>query len=371
MMSRLSCLLFILILFGCSGKQVKEAVNGMQDLPNVLLKTEIDLIFEKVKTFPNGTQVSMGLVDGENIHFVDVKRLNDTIRFVENTNKVFEIGSITKVFTATLLAGLVLEGEVALTDNIQDYLNIELNENQRIELKQLANHTSGLPRLPSNLIPLLVGKANPYKKYDEEKLKDYLASKMELQQEPGTTYQYSNLGAGLLGFVLSKMAASSYEDLLQERIFKRYNMNHSTTHKQKIGQDIVKGLTPNGKIASHWDFDALAGAGAVFSSVEDLAQFALAQFDEENKELALTRKPTFLKDENLSIGLGWHISKEDDGELIWHNGGTGGYSSCMALDVEHKKGVILLSNVSAYHKKMNHITQLCFQLARNLKSKSI
>lgn len=103
------------------------------------------------------------------------------------------------------------------------------------------------------------------------------------------------------------------------------------------------------------------------SNTEDLSKFALAQFDKNNTKLILTQKPTFKVNENMSVGLGWHILKtENEGELIWHNGGTGGYTSSMALDIDKQNGVIILSNVSAYHKKMTNIDKLCFELIETL-----
>ena len=131
----------------------------------------------------------------------------------------------------------------------------------------------------------------------------------------------------------------------------------------KVKTKLVKGLKPNGKTTSNWDFDVLAGGGAIFSTVEDLSKFALAQFDNSNNELALTQKPTFKVNDNMSIGLGWHILKrKNGGELIWHSGGTGGYTSSMALDLENKNGIMILSNVSAFNKNMGNIDQLCLSL---------
>ena len=111
----------------------------------------------------------------------------------------------------------------------------------------------------------------------------------------------------------------------------------------------------------------LAGAGAILSTVEDLSKFALAQFDKENNELILTQEPTFKVNDNMQIGLGWHILKGETGrELIWHNGGTGGYTSSMGLDIENKNGIIILSNVSAFNEKMGNIDQLLFELIETL-----
>lgn len=362
--------LFGLVLSSCSNGQTSIAENGIETLTNEIDKEQSVLIFDNTKSFPNNTQLSIALIKNGKIGFIGAKRINDTIRLVENYNSIFEIGSITKVFTATLLSTFVTEKKLKLDDNIQDYFEFKINIDKKITLKELANHTSGLPRLPSNLNLLFVDQNNPYKDYDKEKLTEYLTSKIKVNQEPGTKYQYSNLGAGILGFELASIFNSSYENLLQNKIFKKYKMKNSTSKRENIKSGLVKGLNPIGEITKNWDFDVLAGGGSIFSTVEDLSKFALAQFDDRNSELTLTQKSTFKANDNMSIGLGWHILKRTNGSrLIWHNGGTGGYTSSMALDLENNNGVIILSNVSAFNKKMGNIDQLCFGLIRTLNGK--
>ena len=111
----------------------------------------------------------------------------------------------------------------------------------------------------------------------------------------------------------------------------------------------------------------MAGAGAIFSTVEDLSQFAISQFDNSNKELKLTRKKTFEVNENMDIGLGWHILKSQSKNFWhWHNGGTGGYSSSMVIDENTKNGIIILSNISAFNPNMGNIDKLCFALMKTI-----
>src|SRR5208283_4407870 len=113
---------------------------------------------------------------------------------------VFEIGSITKVFTALLLADMAQRGEVALTDPVSKYLpkgvKMPGRNGHAIMLQDLATHTSGLPRLPSNMKPKDF--MNPYADYTPELLYQFLSS-YELPRDPGSKWEYSNLGAGLLG----------------------------------------------------------------------------------------------------------------------------------------------------------------------------
>lgn len=228
---------------------------------------------------------------------------------------------------------------------LNKYYNFPFSENINVPFESLANHTSGLCQYPSNLDivnslmhNLEVGISNPYQQYDEKKIDSYLKSELELQNEPYNKYAYSNFGFGLLGYTLEKVENTSYERLLQNKIFNKYGMLNSCTNINQVGTGLVKGLDNEGNETVNWKWNTstLLGAGSILSTVSDLAKFALAQFNTNNKELTMTRTPTFTINEKIKVGLGWHIiTTENDKELYWHNGGTGGYSSSMLLDIEN------------------------------------
>lgn len=351
------------VLLSCSKKLATVNKSEGDRLTYPVDERQSKLLSNRIKSFPNSTELSVGLIKNGEVHFVGLTRKHDSIQFTENHKSAFEIGSLTKVFTATLLASLITEEKLKLEDHIQDFLDFRWNTNEPITFEQLANHTSGLPRLPSNFAVSAAHQSNPFQHYDEPKLIEYLRSEVSQIHEPGTKYEYSNLGSGLLGFQLARFAGLSYESLLQERIFHRYDMKNSTSDIATLEAKLVNGLNPAGDVTPNWGFEVLAGAGAIVSTVEDLSRFALAQFVDTNSELLLTQRPTFKVDNKMSIGLGWHILKRKKGvELIWHNGATGGYRSSMALDLKRKNGVIILSNVSAFHKHAQKIDQLCFKL---------
>ncbi len=325
-----------------------------------------DLIFTQTKDFSNHTQLSIAVIQNNRTNYYGIVKENDSVKPADNQGKVFEAGSITKVFTSTVLASLVQEGTIGLNDSINPYYPFPFKEHRNITFLTLANHTSGLPRLPGNLD--LSEASNPYQHYTEKELEAYLKTIMTFENEPSETYSYSNLGAGLLGYTLGLTQGTSFEELLQKRVFDRYGMTASFTRSADAGERLVKGLNAHGDTTSNWDFDVLAGGGCVLSTTADLARFAMAQFNPENRELALTRVPTFAVHETMKIGLGWHILQSETGqELFWHNGGTGGYSSSIAINVPDKVAVVILSNVSAFHSASGNIDRLCFELIRNLK----
>jgi len=343
----------------------ENVINHLTIKNGLMSKEQSEIIFESTKKFPNNTQISIAIINNGEVYYYGMNKENDTISTIENQKSVFEIGSISKVFTSTLLANFVIDGKVKLNGNINDYLKTPLKNRIKISFTDLANHTSGLPRLPSNLDLAKVKPENPYIEYKEKEMKEYLTKYLELSNKG--EYQYSNLGAGLLGYTLSTIENVTYETLLQNKIFSKYDMQNSTADITKIKGDLVRGLNNEGKEVPNWEFSVLAGAGAIFSTVEDLSQFTISQFDYSHKELKLTRVKTFELNENMDIGLGWHILKSQSKNLwYWHNGGTGGYSSSMVIDEKSKNGIIILSNVSAFNPNMGNIDNLCFELMKTL-----
>ncbi|WP_185289366.1 serine hydrolase [Chryseobacterium lactis] len=335
-------------------KDPSKVVNALASYP----KEIAELIYSTTRQFPEETQLSIAVTQNGKTQYYGVLKHNDSVKSVQNQNKAFEIGSITKVFTSTVLASLVESKKIKLTDLINSYYSFSFKDHKNINFEELANHTSGLPRLPENLD--VSNEINPYKNYHTKELEDYLKNLMKLASTTSKSFSYSNLGAGLLGYTLGLSQKTTFQKLLQKTVFDQYGMTHSFTSTENLGNTLVKGHNATGETVSNWDWDVLFGGGGIVSTTEDLVKFANAQFDPANKELALTRKPTFTVDKTTKIGLGWHIiSTKNNKEIFYHNGGTGGYSSSMTMDMENKTAVIILSNVSGIN---DSVDRLCFKL---------
>lgn len=350
-------LLFVFAVFMCS--------CAIGQSKNSISENQANIIFEKTKNFPENTEFSIAFIKNGEVSYYGTKNLNDTLEYSNNSNKIFEIGSITKIFTSTLLANLVLEDKINLNNSIQNYFNFPV-KNKQITVLQLANHTSGLPKLPSNLDVENADQSDPYKDYGEEDLKEFLSNRMELDNLPGTKYEYSNIGAGIIGYLLEENTELTYENLLKKYILSKYEMKNTTSNIHNINSNLVEGLDINGEKTSNWNLNALVGAGGILSSVEDLSKFIIAQLNTKNKELELTRKSTFeIPEYQMKVGLAWKIIKPDM-DLTWymHNGGTGGYSSILAFDIENKNGIIILSNVSTFNENGRNIDLLCLDLMK-------
>jgi D-alanyl-D-alanine-carboxypeptidase/D-alanyl-D-alanine-endopeptidase len=264
-------------------------------------------------------------------------------------NTVFEIGSISKVFTSTVLAQLVQEGKVRLEDSAQKYLpstvHLPTRNGKAITLGNLAMQNSGLPRMPSNFKP--ADAANPYADYTVQQMYDFLSS-YQLPRDPGAEFEYSNLGVGLLGHILSHVTGSSYEEMERHRVWAPLGMtNTAITLTPWMKSHLAIGHDPQGKVAANWDLPTLAGAGAIRSTTTDMLKFLDANLHPERG--ALQRAMAFAHEErvpagNMRIGLNWLTAHAGPDKIVWHNGGTGGYRTFIGFDPSKKTGVVVMTN---------------------------
>jgi len=258
-----------------------------------------------------------------------------------DADTVYEIGSISKVFTGSLLASLVLAGTVKLDQPVQELLpdaNVPAYGERRIRLIDLATQSSGLPRMPNNFRPK--NPANPYADYTVAQAYQFLAGH-KLARAPGKAYGYSNLGVGLLGHALALKNGADYESLLVRLIAgplkmadTRVAFTDAMRKRLAPGHNVLLTETPN------WDIVTFAGAGGIRSTVRDMVNFLQANLGND-PALALARKQHFGR--GRKMGLGWHIG---GGGARWHNGQTGGYHSYCAIDTRHKTALVILSNTA-------------------------
>ncbi|HEX6557924.1 MAG TPA: serine hydrolase domain-containing protein [Longimicrobiales bacterium] len=268
-------------------------------------------------------------------------------------NSVFEIGSITKVFTATVLADMVSRGEVKLDDPVQKYLpatvKLPTRNGKQITLANLAEQNSGLPRLPGNMRP--ANMANPYADYTVQQMYEFLSS-YELPRDPGAQYEYSNLAVGLLGHVLALRAGQSYEAMVRARILEPLRMTHTAiTLTPQLQSQLALGHNPAGDIVANWDLPTLAGAGAIRSTALDMLRFLRAYLHTATASQPLgaamalaqrERAPTTIP--NMGIGLNWHVRHAGADTIVWHNGGTAGYRSFAGFVPSKGIAVVILTN---------------------------
>lgn len=264
---------------------------------------------------------------------------------------LFEIGSITKVFTGTLLADMVLKREVALDDPVSKYLpgwTIPSFKGQQVTLLDLATHTSGLPSIPDDFAP--ANGADPYADYTEARLIAFLG-RHQLRRAPAAQYEYSNLGMALLGRALAERAKKPYEVLLRERILNPLGM--ADTRIDLLPSDLPRAAGGHNSqllATADWHLPAFIAAGALHSTVPDLFRFAAAVRDTTKgplaRAIALAIRPRRAYNATDSIGLAWHHMRPDGVDIVWHNGGTGGFRTFFGVAIGTQRAVVLLNNSS-------------------------
>lgn len=302
--------------------------------------------------------VVVGIVDAKGTHVFGFGKLkaNDP-KSEPNGKTIYQIGSITKVFTTTMLAQDLLAGRMKLDVHAQQYLPAEFvlpkEPDREITLEDLATHHSGLPALPQLSIALMIGGGiakNPYAGLDHESLAQLLPLTW-LSNPIGSEYSYSNLGVGLIGDALVHTNhADSYDTLAKERIIKPLDLIDTGVKldDRKLSR-LAQGYDTLGMKTPAWEFPSLAGCGALYSTVDDLLVFAAANLGLKDSALAPSMKlaqeprPKYPLPKG-AIGLGWHHLIYHDIPMIWHNGATGGYSSMLALLPTKRMGIVILSN---------------------------
>jgi D-alanyl-D-alanine-carboxypeptidase/D-alanyl-D-alanine-endopeptidase len=311
---------------------------------------------------PRRGGIAVGVWDGAETFTGHAGRLPD------GAASLFEIGSITKVFTATLLADMARTGLVALDDPVAAHLPAHVRMPVRgrpITLEDLASHRSGLPRLPRGLLRQAYtrDRGDPYARVDAAWL-EAAVSRTPPRRAPGRRVAYSNYGVGLLGHALARRAGMSYDELVRERIAAPLGLRDTGTALD--GGRLAQGHSRLGRATPHWHFDALAGAGALRSTAADLIAFLRLHAGEPPGPLAEAARETHVERANargLAFGLGWVLLPAGGRvpfDLLFHDGGTGGFRSIAAVSPDRRVAVVVLSS------QVRGLTRIGLRLLRAL-----
>jgi serine-type D-Ala-D-Ala carboxypeptidase/endopeptidase len=293
------------------------------------------------------------VADGETVHACR-GRADDAGRPVDE-HTVFEIGSVTKVFTALLLAVMSEAGEVALDEPLAAfYPELTLPVRGRpATLVDLASHASGLPRLPPGLLRKGVRhRDDPWASFSDADVARALES-VRLRAEPGARVRYSNFGAGVLGQALARRAGTPYDDLVRTRVCRPLGLPDTGLRRSpdQLGRRAV-GHDRRGRPVPDWHMDSLPGMGALHSTSADLARFLAAQLDPDSTPLGdairLAQQPRLGAGRLGHQALGWMLSPlpRTDRRMWWHNGGTGGAFGFLGLEPETGVAVVALTNTA-------------------------
>jgi CubicO group peptidase (beta-lactamase class C family) len=253
---------------------------------------------------------------------------------------------VTKLFTDLLLADMVAHGEVKLDDPVRDYLpqgTLADHGYRPITLRDLASHYSGMPRYPRHMDD--AERSDPFAGYDEAHLYAFLSGWTPMRS-PGAMFEYSNLGAAVLGDALARRAGKPYEELLTERVLSPLGLQHTNF----TDEGLAVPHDAKGNAVNPWHLGTLNPAGGLRSTVGDMARFSAALLDPPAK---LRRAVDLMMDQKLrpaggfsEVGLGLLTVPTTAGVLLSHDGGTGGMRSSLYLDRKRKRAVVVLTNTA-------------------------
>lgn len=297
--------------------------------------------------------IFVGIIQGDRIYMRGYGVMDKQTKVPIDSNTIFEIGSISKVFTAELTQLLVDRGELNWNDNIIRYMPTEVKlKDDSTTLWHLATHTSGYPRLPKVWYEKLEqNECDPYTALSPEDLFAYLNNATDKKKPSPENFDYSNVGAGLLGHILEWKMNVSYEQMLQEMILHPLAMMNTSSIAADSAM-FATGYDEKGNKTCHWSFPVLYSAGAIRSSGADMMKFLAANMKNTSGLSASFAKTHKQAVEGAPIALGWHIDMISGifariTNITWHNGGTGGFRSYIGFVPGKDRGVIIMANQSS------------------------
>lgn len=333
---------FLLLLCGLTifAEQIKS--QTVAENLNTYIQQTIDSAYQKEKV----PGIFVAVLDNEKRNYFSSGFANPDTQKIFDSTTVFEIGSITKTFTAYLLMAVLHEKGISDSVSIISYLpdTVQKNKNlQSISFLSLMNHTSGLPRLPDNM--KVENARQPYENYSEKDLYDYLKV---CSPKPDGKSNYSNLGGGLAGILAERISGKTYAQLLDWYIFLPFNMvteanavTGSTNNSQ--GYFAKDDKTP------YWNMNVLAPAGGLKCSGSEMLTYlqnlCFPKTENSKRIIDELTTQTVAINERIAVGRGWHIFYEkDEPTIYWHNGATYGFSTFCAFLKGSSKVVTVVIN---------------------------
>lgn len=313
----------------------------------------IKSIIEKEVSNKRSKSIIVGVVDANGRHIISVGVKNDVSKEKPDGNTIYEIGSIGKLFTALAMAEMNLKKELNYNDPISKFLpktvKTPVKNGKEISLLHLSTNRSGLPRVQYNLDPKNLD--DPFADYTDAQLYEYISG-FELNRDVNSKWQYSNVGYGLLGHILSLVAKKDYETLIKQKICSPLQMKNTVvTFNSKKYSNYATGHSECGRPVKGWSggTQTLAGAGAFRSTTNDLLNFAAANLGIIKTDLLPAMELSHInqgkKDGNDGfVTMGWTIMSEDNQNILWKDGGTFGCRTFIGIDKKNKYGIVILSN---------------------------
>ena len=338
----------------------------------MVLKMKIEEIIKNHITSGKSSGISVGLINKTGIQTFNYGEIKKGSGIEPTYDTLYEIGSMTKTFTAILAVQLQNEGLLSLDDPIIKFLPEFTDSNfdkNNVTLYHLLTHTSGISEFSlrvfiSQMFSIMsTGKSRITQyEYNTEKFLNYIST-LKLKNPPGSTWMYSNLGFGLVGKILERITGNSYENLVKHRICDVLDMKDTgidvfDSHKN----DLAIGYSFRSKQADYWNVPAIEAAGSLRSTTSDMIKFLKANLGLSQTKLSpileycqniknTPQIPLSMKFFTKSVGislssfrLGWFVFPQENVDILGHDGGTEGFSSFMCMNLENQSSAVILTN---------------------------
>lgn len=307
--------------------------------------TKIDSIIKVNSNLNPKVGISVGFISNNEEHFFNYGNLNRTDSAKISENSIFEIGSITKLFTAYLIAQQVELGKINLDNVIDGYLPsfFKLNKDiqNQIKVSDLASHQSGLPDFDFKQLM----EVNPKQPLNEvtKKMVDSILTNTSKLNSYGS-YQYSNISYVLLGYILENIVKDNYENIIKNNILTTYNMSKTKT-SDYVDNDITAGYNAQGELQDFFNWNSvIAPAGLLKSNSIDMLKFIRLLLMPNNQAINSQLERTYFMNTFIELGLGSNVVREDGNIIFVKTGDTLGQSCVLAYNPEKKWGIIILTN---------------------------
>ncbi|TDS59612.1 CubicO group peptidase (beta-lactamase class C family) [Myroides indicus] len=347
-----------------------RVINFPQDQADLsfLEQSEEEIIYELAINLPDKGQLAIAVINGDEVKYIGIKKDRTKLKSFENKKMLFGLGNFNTIFTATLLSEAITDKKINLSDLVNSYFDFPFKDSLQFSFASLANNSSFLPVLPeyfdadheinNRQIDDLF-----YYNFSVSDLERYFKNEATIDSlEMFKRQRFSFIGFALLGESLSRIYKKPYEELIQDKIFDKYELN-STTIQKPQNKKVVKGYDANGKEIAIHEFNLFKTATGGYSNLIDLSKFVQAQFSSENQVLKLTQQPTLIITPGFWSALGWKIiHPEDPGRSVYFSKAIDvGYSNYIGFSLQQKKGIVVLSN-SSTPKLLDALDELTYKL---------
>ena len=338
-------------------KKYKLYQFGMREAnieyPLVTEQTSMEDIVSPYMKFKNNSGLAIGIYHNGEKHFFEYGELEKDKGVKPDQYSLYQIGSLSKVLTGTLLAQMHVQNKLSIYDSVNKFLPSEIpsvrNKKREVQLVDLATHSARLIRDPDFESVENFDEDNPFVSYRREDLYKIL-QEPDIDKKLGERYDYSNVGVGMLGLILSDFEKDNFQNTLSKYVLSPIGMDNTTVFVDENNQNKATSYAKGEKVDDMITNDAMVAAGGIYSCTDDMVKFIENVLKPSNdtiaKSMDLATKVHL--DENKTLGLNWFYEQSQFGDWKWlkHGGNSAGSTSMLLVSKERNFGIVVFGNSS-------------------------